>query len=281
MDFNDVLYETSGPVAVIRLNRPQYRNAQSYRLLDDLDAALGAAMADRDIKVAIVAGSGGNFSSGHDLGTPEQVAIRSERSIPTYGIGYYDNFRHYNLDLTLKWHNLPKPTIAMVHGYCIYGGWMIANAMDLIFASEDALFLAGLVEYFSVPWDIGPRAAKELLFESRFITAREAKDMGMVSRVYAAADLETETLAYANRVAENSSMTLRLAKLSVNKMLDAQGYTNTMESGFHDYWVVANPGRQAVPPAAPEAQPQRTERRLPGVDLALRRLREQQEGGGR
>lgn len=275
MEFQDILYETDGPVAIVRLNRPRYRNAQSWRLLDELDAALDRAVKSPDIKVAIVCGAGDHFSSGHDIGTPEQVEATKE--VGTWGGRWYDAFRYYNLDITLKWRNLPLPTIAMVHGYCIYGGWMIANAMDLIFAAEDAQFLAGLVEYFSVPWDVGPRAAKELLFESRFITGVEAKELGMVSRVYPRAELERETRAYAHRISENSAMTLRLSKLSVNKMLDAQGYTNTMESAFHDYWALANPGRPA-PGTDPE--PWRRERRLPGVDLALRRLREAEEKQG-
>ena len=71
----------------------------------------------------------------------------------------------------------------MVRGYCIYGGWMIAAAMDVIFASPDARFLAGQVEYFSTPFDVGFRKAKELLFESRFIGAEEARQLGFVNRV--------------------------------------------------------------------------------------------------
>jgi enoyl-CoA hydratase len=80
---------------------------------------------------------------------------------------------------------------------------MIAAAMDLVFASPEARFLAGLVEYFSLPWDIHPRKAKELAFESRFIDAEEARELGFVNRIYPAADLEREALAYARRVAEN------------------------------------------------------------------------------
>jgi len=57
----------------------------------------------------------------------------------------------------------------MVHGYCIFGGWMLASAMDVIFAAEDAQFLPGFVEYFSTPWDMGPRRTKEILFEHRFV----------------------------------------------------------------------------------------------------------------
>ncbi len=269
MKLHDVLYEADGGVARVTLNRPKYRNAQSYRLLDELDIALDRAMADMAVKCVIVTGAGEHFSSGHDLGTPESVEDRKAREIPESGIVFYNNFRKYNYDLTLKWRNLPKPTIAMVRGYCIYGGWMIASAMDLVFASEDALFLAGLVEYFSIPWDLGPRKTKELLFESRFITAAEAHEMGFVNRVYTAGDLERETVAYARRVAENGHVPLRLAKLAVNKAMDMQGYTNFVEAAFADYLVQAS--QRGV--ARTEG-----ERRLGGVDLALKHLRGERAG---
>jgi enoyl-CoA hydratase/carnithine racemase len=76
---------------------------------------------------------------------------------------------------------------------------MIAAAMDLVFASPDALFLAGLLEYFSIPWDVHPRKAKELVFESRFITAEEAHEIGFVNRIYPSVELRRETLAFATR----------------------------------------------------------------------------------
>jgi enoyl-CoA hydratase len=265
MDLNepkDVLYETRGPVALVTLNRPRYRNAQSWRLLDELDAALERAQADTAIRVIVVKGGGEHFSSGHDLGTPEQIEDYEQRGIPPVGIAEYDAFRKYNLDLTLKWRNLPKPTIAMVRGYCIYGGWMIAAAMDIIFASPDARFLAGPVEYLSVPFDVGFRKAKELLFESRFIDAEEARSLDFVNRVYPTEDLETETLAWATRVAETGYGTLRMAKLSVNKMQDVLGFSTAMEAAFADFLVLAR--MAGHPPAA------RAERKLGGVDLALR-----------
>ena len=189
----DVLYATEGPIARVTLNRPRYHNAQSYALLDELDEALDRAVADGDVRVIVVTGAGPHFSSGHDLGTPESVADRQARGITEDGLGFYEPFRKYNNDLTLKWRNLPKPTIAMVRGYCIYGGWMIAAAMDVVFASEESLFLPGFVEWFSIPWDIGARKAKELIFESRFLTAAEAHELGFVGRVFSAGALERET----------------------------------------------------------------------------------------
>ncbi len=270
MDPANVRYEVNGATAVVTLDRPRYRNAQSWPLLDELDVALDRAVEDRDVRVVVVKGEGQNFSAGHDLGTPEQVEDYKQRGIPRVGIEEYDAFRKYNLDLTLKWRNLPKPTVAMVQGYCIYGGWMIAAAMDVIFASPDARFLAGQVEYFSIPFDVGFRKAKELLFESRFIDAEEARALGFVNRVYPAPQLESETLAWASRVAENGYGNLRMAKLAVNKMHDLVGFSAAMEAAFADYLVVARMGGH---PRKPPKQ-----RRLGGVDMALRGARGERPG---
>src|SRR6202008_164190 len=111
----------------------------------------------------------------------------------------------------------------------IYAGWMLAAACDVIFAADDAQFLPGFVEYMSIPWDIGIRRAKELCFESRFISAQEAADYGFVNRVVAPEDLEKVTYDYAHRVAENSMDALRFAKIQMNKAQDAQGFTNALE----------------------------------------------------
>jgi enoyl-CoA hydratase len=268
----DVLYEVDGSVALITLNRPRYHNAQSWKLLDELDCALDRAMEDREVKVAVVKGAGDDFSSGHDLGTPEQMADQEARGVADRrGLRFYEEFRKYNLDLTHKWRNLPKPTIAMVHGYCIFGGWMIAGAMDLVFASPDARFLAGLVEYFSVPYDIPPRKAKELIFESRFLAAEEARELGFVNRVVPREDLERETLAYAHRVAENGLTVLRMAKLAINKVQDEQGFSSAMEGAFADFLVLVSTGGDGR---------KEGERRLGPVDLALRHARGERHGLG-
>jgi enoyl-CoA hydratase len=269
MKLQDVRYEVDGEIARVTLNRPRYRNAQSWRMLDELDTALSAAAEDRAVKVIVVSGAGDHFSAGHDLGTPEQVEDRARRGIPEVGLRDYDAFRKYNLDYTLKWRNLPKPTIAMVRGYCIYGGWMIAAAMDLVFASPDAQFLAGQVEYFSIPWDVGARKAKELLFESRFLSARDAAELGFVNRVIPGDSLERETLAYARRVAESAHGALRMAKLAVNKIQDLQGFTASMEGAFADFLVMAQMGGHPRKPAK--------DRRLGGVALALRDNRKAEE----
>ena len=232
--FHDIVYEVDGPLGVITLNRPAYRNAQSYRMLDEIDAAFDLARSDETVRVVVVQGSGGVFSTGHDLGTPDAIEYRASQGAKP-GVQTYDQFKKYNLDLLLKWRNFEKPTLAVVEGYCIYAGWMLAAAMDVVFAADSAEFLPGFVEYMSIPWDIGVRRAKEVVFESRFLSAREAANYGLVNRVIAPDDLEREAFAWARRVAENSPELLRLAKVQMNKAQDAQGFTRAVEDSLGDY----------------------------------------------
>ena len=269
MAFEEIIYAVEAGVATITLNRPAYRNAQGYRMLDEIDAAFDLARPDEAVKVVLVRGAGGVFSTGHDLGTPESLDYRTALGAKP-GIQTYDQFKKYNLDLLLKWRNFEKPTIAMVEGYCIYAGWMLAACMDVVFAAEDAEFLGGFVEYNSIPWDIGVRRAKELCFESRFITAADAARYSFVNRVLAKADLERETYAWARRVAENSPEALRMAKVQMNKAQDAQGFSNALEDSLGDYMAMMwMPG---------SAMRMEGERRLLTVDLAVRGRKGQRHG---
>ena len=217
-------YEVVNHVARITTNRPRYRNAQSRVLLEALDAAFAAATADRDVHVIALFGAGEHFSGGHDLGTPEELEDRERRPLQDGLRGRFDHSREQFVDKCLRWRNVPKPTIAGVQGYCIYGGWMLASAMDIIYAAESAMFLAGNFQFLTVPWDIHPRQAKELMFESRFVDAEEAKALGLVNRVVPPERLEATVLEYAERIAKNDPFQLRMAKLAVNQLQDGQGF---------------------------------------------------------
>jgi enoyl-CoA hydratase len=253
-DFGQVTFHREGPLGIVTLNRPEALNAQGYEMLAQIDQGFDLAQAGPDIRVVIVRGSNGVFSAGHDLGPGRlQDVDPLER---------YDQFKKYNLDLLLKWRDFPKPTVAMVDGYCIYAGWMLAAVMDLVFASDRAQFLGGFVEYNSIPWDLGFRKAKEICFESRFMTAQECKDDGFVSRVFAPDDLEQETYAFARRVAENHPFTLRMSKLQINKAQDAQGFRSLLEDSLGDYMAMMfMPGFSAI---------LEDKKRLRAVDLAVR-----------
>src|SRR5258708_37464190 len=97
---------------------------------------------------------------------------------------------------------------------------MFASAMDLIVASDDAMFLPSITQYFSAPWDVGVRKAKEILFQSRFIDAQEALRTGLANMVVPRAQLEQETLALAGRIAETDRLTLPRLKFAIK---NAQG----------------------------------------------------------
>lgn len=227
---SDVLYEVDNHVAQITLNRPRYRNAQSRELLEHLDECFQLAAKDRNVNVVALFGSGEHFSSGHDLGTSDEVKDRQRRPLQEGVRGAFDHSFDNYVEKTMRWRNLPKPTIAGVRGYCIFGGWIIASAMDIIYAGESAKFLGSNFQYFSVPWDLSVRRAKELLFEGRFLSAEEALEIGLVNRVLPDEDLEQSVLNYAHRVAQNDPFQLRMTKKAVNHMQDAQGFQAHIEA---------------------------------------------------
>lgn len=244
MEFQHILYKP-GKVAHIVFNRPQQLNAQGYQLLDEVDRAFQAATADNACGAIVLSGSGRAFSAGHDLGTPEDIAYCRQHGLADpQSMDFHkkvaDMYEYY-VEKTLAWRNCPKPTIAMVHGYCIYGGWMLAAAMDVLFAAEDALFLPGLVEYFSAPWDLGPKKAKEILLEHRFVTAAEALACGFANRIYPVDQLEAETFAYAGRVADNylaAPAWTGTIKSTTNHMQDTMGYTSEIQAAYNGFCLM-------------------------------------------
>ena len=161
---------------------------------------------------------------------------RDEREAAPMAVKYNNN-RALDPDPLLRFRALPKPTIAMVHGHCIYAAWMLASSMDVIFASEDAQFLATNFQYFSVPWDIGARRAKHLLFGNQFLSGSEAMEIGFVQEAHPAERLEAETMAYASRVAEMDPFQLQMMKHSINQMQEIQGFTAHIMSSHSDRMV--------------------------------------------
>jgi enoyl-CoA hydratase len=238
--YEQIEYRVEGRLARIVLNRPQYRNAQSRVLLSELDSAFTAAAADPSVRVIILSGNGAAFSAGHDLGTPEEAEDRARRArddVSATESQFVYSWDHF-VDLSLRWRDIPKPTIAAVHGWCIFGGWLIASAMDLIVAADDARFLTALLQYFPLPFDVGPRKAKELLFDSKPLSAVEAEALGFVNRVVPAAELEAPVVALGERIAENNGFYLRMAKLAVNSSQDAMGFRVAVQ-GAHSHYQLS------------------------------------------
>src|ERR671931_2001158 len=243
-----VRYERRGAVAVVTMNRPDYRNAQNSAMTYALDAAFTRAVDDDEVKVIVLAGAGKHFSAGHDIGTPGRDVDQSfERKAVMWwdhvdkagGDLRYAREMEVYLGMCRRWREIPKPTIAMVQGACIAGGLMLAWGCDLIVAADDAFFADPVVrmgipgvEYFAHPWVLGPRAAKEFLFTGDRFSAQWALDNGMVNRVVPRARLESETLALAERIAEMPRFGLALTKRAVNQAEDQMGLRTGMDSVF-------------------------------------------------
>ena len=266
-DYEFVQYETldEGRIARILLNRPEARNAQNRGMLVELNEAFLQAEADDDVRVVILGGNGPMFSSGHDMGSKvslEEYAPGPNQH-PTRGINGgtrkgAENLMlqewHYFFENTRRWRNLRKITIGQAHGDVYAAALMLLWACDLIVAAEDTRFtdvvgarlgMCG-VEYFAHPWEFGPRKAKELLLTGDSLDAHEAHGLGMVSKVFPAADLAEQTLAFARRIAALPTMTALMIKESVNQTLDNQGFYNSLNACFtihelnHSHWAQVN-----------------------------------------
>jgi enoyl-CoA hydratase len=260
---DDVLYEVDGRLARISLNRPRHRNAQSRQLLEQLDEAFAQAVDDHNVRVIILRAEGDHFSSGHDLGTPEELADRAVRRYPDGMQGEQRRSWELNVANTLRWRDLPKPTIAAVQGFCIYGAWMIASAMDLIVASDDARFLPAHFQYFSVPWDLGPRRTKELLWKADVLTAAEVEELGFVSHVVPRAELDDFTTELATQIARQDPFVASMIKRSVNEMQDQMGFRTAITAAHATYMQI-----QAAGKVVPKGQEGKV-RRLPSVARSL------------
>jgi enoyl-CoA hydratase len=232
-DYTDLLYvaDRDRRIATVTLNRPRYRNALSRRLMAEISRAFEVAAEDDAITAIVLKGTGETFCAGHDLGSPEVAAERAANPWPADPPARFKRaFREVEQLLRLR--DIPKPTIAAVQGHCIFAGWMLASAMDVVIAADDAKFLATHFQYFAVPWDLGVRNAKGLLYENRFLDAAEARELGLVYRVVPRDELDAAVDAYAARVAENDPFQLRSMKMAINAVQDQAGFRTHMAASL-------------------------------------------------
>lgn len=243
-----VTYSVTDGLAMVTMNRPQYRNAQNSAMTYALDAAFTRAVDDANVHVIVLRGNGEHFSAGHDIGTPDRdhhvhydnrAALWWDHLDRTGGDQRFARETEVYLGMCRRWREIPKPVIAMVQGACVAGGLMLAWICDLIVASDDAFFSDPVlrmgipgVEYFAHPWVLGTRFAKEILFTGDRFTAQRAYEVGMVSHVVPRARLEAETVALASRIAAMPMFGLALTKRAVNQCEDQMGLRNGMDAAF-------------------------------------------------
>jgi enoyl-CoA hydratase len=258
-EFQTILYETPAEqVARIVLNRPETRNSQDTRLLYELNDAFDLAAQDDNIKVIILAANGPHFSAGHDLREQNTYQKMSEfRTVGTWcgftcagAEAQMAREKEIYIGFSERWRNVPKPTIAAVQGKCVAGGLMLIWPCDIIIASDDAQFSdpvvsfgIGGVEFFQHPWELGVRKAKELLFTSDWLSAEEARQVGMVNQIVPREKLQDAALEMAAKITKKSLFALKLTKEAVNVAQDVQGRAQAMQTSFalhqlaHTHWL--------------------------------------------
>ena len=245
-EFGAILYEVTGAVATITLNRPEVANAQDTRLIDEVDAAFDLADADDEVRVVVLAGNGKHFSSGHDLkalvGDTEPDEWRIMRDTPE---GKYHHEKVMYFDRCLRIRDFRKPTVAAVQGKCIAAGVMLACMCDLIVASDDASFqnpvlrmTGAAVELLVEPWEMPARKAKEFLLTASVLSAAEAERLGMVNQVVPRDQLAQAVRELAETIARVPPATAQVVKRTINKTLDLQGQRDAYDYHFQaHHWM--------------------------------------------
>ncbi|HEX2425926.1 MAG TPA: enoyl-CoA hydratase-related protein [Actinomycetota bacterium] len=224
-----VLVEDVGRVRRLTLNRPKALNALNAHLIEGLSTALADAAADGGVSALVLRGAGRAFCAGYDLNEDAADAVLDSSA-------WHRVLRHDALRM-LELLDHPKPVIASVHSYCLAGGTDLMLACDLAVAADDSYFGyvdirfgSGVVSMF-LPWVVGVRKAKELLFtgEDR-IPADEALRIGLVNRVVPRDRLDEETLTLAEKIAKNEDFVVQTTKRAVNRAWDVAGFRAAIEA---------------------------------------------------
>lgn len=205
-----------GPIATVTLCNTERRNALSTRLLDDLESAIATLEEHREVRVAVLTGSGTAFCVGADLGAaPESRTLRRD-SVEA------DTARLRRVsDIARRLYQLPQVTLAAINGSCAGAGLSLAMATDLRVATESAVFntaflTAGLSGDLGGIWFLtralgGARARELFLLPGRF-GARRAAEIGLVTAVGADAEFAALTDRIAGQVAAAAPVALRAMK---------------------------------------------------------------------
>jgi len=229
---SQVEYVKSGPIASLRLNRPEKLNAITPAMLVEMVAALEDAATDDKVRVLILSGEGRAFSAGFDLGPSQPAAGESEADFVRREL-------RRDFEGIMRFFDFPKPLIAAVHGYCLGSSLEIVAVCDLVVAAADCRFGEPEVTFGSgivclvLPWIIGQKRAREMLFTGRKdFDAEYALSIGLVNHVVRPETLLDEAQALAAGIAQNDARAVRLTKKALNLGLEAAGIRSALEQAL-------------------------------------------------
>ncbi len=227
-----IAYEKKGRIAHIEFNRPDSLNAIDFTMMSELPEALREAEGDDDVRVIVISGKGKSFGAGYDLKIDWKSAYGGD------GPGNCQAMLKSCVDLELTPWDCAKPTIAMVRGHCLAGSCEIAMMCCITFASENSVFGEPEVRFSTappalvMPWIVGLKKARELLYTGDLIGADEALRIGMVNRVFPDDRLEEETFKYARRAAAIEPAALKATKAAINRGAEIAGFRMALQYGI-------------------------------------------------
>jgi 2-(1,2-epoxy-1,2-dihydrophenyl)acetyl-CoA isomerase len=247
LQFENIILEHEGPIAWIRLNRPEALNAFADNMRDELLQALLDAQQREDNRVVVITGSGRAFCAGGDV--KRMVELKAQGS----DFGPVRANMESGAAVVRLIHEMDRPVVAMVNGIAAGAGCNLALACDLRIASENAKFAQSFVKvglhpdwggsYF-LPRIVGSARALELLWSGRTVEAEEALSMGLVNRLLPAARLEEATRVLAQQLADAPASVLRLCKLAVDQsgQFDLEGMLEFEMEGQAQCWAAPESG---------------------------------------
>ncbi|KRL05912.1 1,4-dihydroxy-2-naphthoyl-CoA synthase [Liquorilactobacillus oeni] len=228
-EYQEIIFERSGKIAKLTINRPERRNAFTPVTISELLEAFTLCRDDSSIGVIILTGAGDKaFSSGGDQGVRGNGGYVGPDKIARLNV----------LDLQRLIRIIPKPVIAMVRGWSVGGGNVLQLVCDLTIAADNAKFgqTGPKVGSFDAGYGsaylarvIGHKRAKEVWFMNHWYTAKEAFEMNWINKVVPLADVETETLKWCDELLTKSPTALRFLKAAMNA--DTDGLAGLQQLG--------------------------------------------------
>jgi len=221
--YQTIIYSTQGPIALLKLNRPEKLNAFGGPIRDEILDVLTKIQSDESIRVLIVTGEGRGFSAGGDIDHLKHLRENKDEQ----------GFRailNKGQQITRAMRSLPKPVIAAINGPCAGAGFSFALGCDIRVASDKATVgpsfaLIGLHPDWGGSWFlpklIGSAKACELVFTGSMVSAVEAEKIGLANSVVPHDQLMTSVMELAERMAKNPPGVLRLAKESIYRSLSS------------------------------------------------------------
>ncbi|MCG6881865.1 MAG: enoyl-CoA hydratase/isomerase family protein [Deltaproteobacteria bacterium] len=246
MSFENIIYEEVGNIVIIKINRPKALNAINPAVLAELGEALDKIESDGVAKVLVLTGNGDKaFIAGADIGHMATFAPLQGREFALEGQA-----------LLFRLESLPIPVIACVNGFALGGGTETAMACDFIYASENAKFGQPEINLGIMPGFggtqrlsrlVGKAMAKELCMTGVIISAREAKEIGLVNKVFPADALWDETMKIAKLMASKGRVSMKAIKNCIDRGFDVDLRTgHFMEADGFALCISSPDGREGM-----------------------------------